>query len=164
MSVSGFTPEAANTPSTSSGSGNPAMPVQKAPCLAAGSCATDKLAQTSTAELVHRLVNATPPSAEAGGEATVVSSSRGSPAASEESLGGGQVDAFGGGPLGQHTSASAGVTLTTGSKESDTAHALDSVTPPKAEERASPVLQTVQSLSQGAVQGKPRRLEKKWAN
>ena len=100
MSVTGFTPPAPETPSTSSGSNNPAVPALKAPRLVAGSCASKELERTSTAELVHRLVSGSPPSAEAAAEASWVDSSHGSsPVKSEESLEGLQVPARGGGNL-----------------------------------------------------------------
>ena len=88
MSVTGFTPPSANTPSThtSSGPPEPALPRVKTPCLAAGSCATNQFEHTSSAELVHRLSTGSPPSAEAASEASPAVSSSVSPAKSDGTL------------------------------------------------------------------------------
>ena len=80
MSVTGFTPDAVtpSTVETSSGEINPAAPARKAPRLAAGSCASNALERESSAELVRRLADGTPPSAEGGPQATDVASPVGS--------------------------------------------------------------------------------------
>ena len=157
MSVTGFTPLVADTPSTahtSSGQTDPAVPVLKTPCLAAGSCASNQFEHTSTAELVHRLTTGTPPSAEAGAEATPAASSSGSPVKSDESLKGVQVPLRRGGTLGGAAAATAGTRLSDAEKveELHTASASGtgfSVRPVD----SSLELLIVSALSQGSAQG-----------
>ena len=159
MSVSGFTPPTAETPSTSSGSTHPAVPALKAPRLAGGSCASEKLEHTSTAELVRALAAASPatPHSEGGGEATYevhdLVTPRSSPAATEGSSRGSQVTSSGGGDLGRprlHRRADAFPTTKT---ELHTGTATESGFSVTAGMSSTPEDLTVPGSSQGSVQG-----------
>ena len=153
MSVTGYTPPAAETPSTagtSSGSNNPAVPVRKAPCLTAGSCASGKTEHPSTLELVRSLAVATPPSAEAGGEATIVVSSPESSVKSD-SLKDLEVPPRRGASPGRTTAVKAGTRLSD-AEEVHTVGALRtgvSVRPVDSQ----PEFSIVSALSQGSAQG-----------
>ena len=152
MSVTGYTPPAADTPSTSSGSVNPEVPALKAPCLAVGSCASSRMESTSSAQLLHHLVTGTPATPSEGGpEAAHVDSPRVSSAASEDSSGHSQVSRRGGGDAGRpqpqvlaDCPAATDTLLTRGA-------ALNPRSPSTRGELLPSVVQTVPTLSQGEV-------------
>ena len=133
---------------------NPSAPVRKAPCLTAGSCASNAFEHTSSAELVRRLADDTPPSAEGGVNATLAASSADS-SGETESLEGLEAPPRCGANPGRAAAVQADAELSNAVKveELHTASVLESVSPLMTGEPALLEYLNVSALSQGPAQG-----------